>query len=109
LDRLGDQVEYSAFMLFNHVETLRKQGFINKLTVFDVSHMGGLVGQSYYEGAYDLKPDEALIVEAKVPQGCTYWSIILTNDISLQHAPVVHKLSVRLVSRTAPRKPCLVA
>jgi len=43
--------------------------------------MGGLVGQSYYEGAYDLKPDEALIVEAKVPQGCTYWSIILTNDL----------------------------
>jgi hypothetical protein len=28
-----------------------------------------------------LKPDEALIVEAKVPQGCTYWSIILTNDL----------------------------
>jgi hypothetical protein len=81
LDALGDQIEHSAFMLFNHVETLRKQGFINRLTVFDVSHMGGLVGQSYYEGAYDLKPDEALIVEAKVPQGCTYWSIILTNDL----------------------------
>jgi hypothetical protein len=81
LDTLADQIEHSALLLVNHVETLRKQGFINKLTVFDVSHMGGLVGQSYYEGAYDLKPDEALIVEAKVPQGCTYWSIILTNDL----------------------------
>lgn len=81
LDALGDQIEHLALLLVNHVETLRKQGFINKLTVFDVSHMGGLVGQSYYEGAYELKPDEALIVEAKVPQGCTYWSIILTNDL----------------------------
>jgi hypothetical protein len=81
LETLGDQIEHSALLLVNHVETLRKQGFVNKLTVFDVSHMGGLVGQSYYEGAYEIKPDEALILEAKVPQGCTYWSIILTNDL----------------------------
>jgi hypothetical protein len=81
LDALGDQIEHSALLLINHVDTLRKQGFINKLTIFDVSHMGGLVGQFYYEGAYELKPDEALIVETKVPQGCTYWSIILTNDL----------------------------
>ena len=81
MDALGDQIEHSALLLINHVDTLRKQGFINKLTTFDVSHMGGLVGQFYYEGAYELKPDEALLVEAKVPQGCTYWSIILTNDL----------------------------
>jgi hypothetical protein len=81
LDSLGDQIEHLALLLVNHLEKLRKDGSVNKLTVFDVSHMGGLTGQSYYEGAYDLKPDEALIVEAKVPQGCTYWSIILTNDL----------------------------
>jgi hypothetical protein len=40
-----------------------------------------LAGQFYYEGAYELGADEALIVEAKVPANCTYWSIILTNDI----------------------------
>jgi hypothetical protein len=67
--------------LIDHVEQLRSQGYINKLKVFDVSHMGGLVGQFYYEGAYDLRADEALIVESKVPAGCTYWSIILTNDL----------------------------
>jgi hypothetical protein len=54
---------------------------LNKLHVFDVSKMGGLAGQFYYEGAYELKPDEALIVETSVPQGCVYSSIILTNDI----------------------------
>ena len=40
-----------------------------------------MVGQFYYEGAYELNADEALVVEAKVPDKCTYWSIILTNDI----------------------------
>jgi hypothetical protein len=48
---------------------------------FDVSHLGGLVGQFYYEGAYELSSDEALILEAKVPAKCTYSSVILTNDI----------------------------
>lgn len=81
LDGLGDSIAQMALLLIDHVEQLRQQGYINKLKVFDVSHMGGLVGQFYYEGAYDLKPDEALIVESKVPARCTYWSTILTNDI----------------------------
>ena len=81
LDGLGDSIAQMALLLIDHVEQLRQQGYINKLKVFDVSQMGGLVGQFYYEGAYDLKADEALVVETKVPAGCTYWSIILTNDI----------------------------
>ena len=81
LQSLAEETAHSALMLFNHVEGLRKEGYINRLKVFDVSHMGGLIGQFYYEGAYDLQPSEALIVEAKVPAGCTYWSIILTNDL----------------------------
>lgn len=81
LDTLTDQIARMALLFVDHVEQLRNDGYINKLKIFDVSHMGGLVGQFYYEGAYDLKPDEALIVEAKVPSGCSYWSIILTNDL----------------------------
>jgi hypothetical protein len=81
LNGLSVRIENIASMFVDHVEGLRREGYINRLKVFDVSHLGGLVGQFYYEGAYDLSPDEALIVEAKVPAGCTYWSIILTNDI----------------------------
>jgi hypothetical protein len=81
LQTLTDDISRIALLFVDHVEGLRKEGYINKLKIFDVSHMGGLIGQFYYEGAYDLQPDEALIVEAKVPAGCTYWSIILTNDI----------------------------
>ena len=65
----------------DHVEKLREQGYINRLKVFDVSQMSGLNRQHYYEGAYELADDEALIVEAKVPEQVKYWSLILTNDI----------------------------
>jgi len=81
LQTLTDEISNIALLFVDHVEGLRKEGYINRLKVFDVSHMGGLVGQFYYEGAYDLQPEEALIVESKVPTGCSYWSIILTNDL----------------------------
>ena len=64
-----------------HVEELRAEGHLNTLKIFDVSQMSGLSGQFYYEGAYELDDDEALITEVKVPKSYRYWSIILTNDI----------------------------
>lgn len=70
-----------ASFLVDHAEGLRNVGYINKLRVFDVSNGAALQGQFYYEGAYDLKPDQALIVEAKVPSKCVYYSMILTNQI----------------------------
>lgn len=65
----------------SHVEALRSEGHINSLKIFDVSQMSGLSGQFYYEGAYELAEDEALITEVKVPEKHRYWSIILTNDL----------------------------
>lgn len=64
-----------------HVEELREQGYLNRLKVFDVSQMSGLQGQSYYEGAYELADDEALISEVRIPERYRYWSILLTNDL----------------------------
>lgn len=64
-----------------HVEELRAQGHLNALKIFDVSQMSGLTGQFYYEGAYELADDEALITEVKVPDRYRYWSIILTNAL----------------------------
>ena len=81
LRALPRSVEFIAPLFVDHVEKLRGEGYINKLKVFDVSKMGGLKGQFYYEGAYDLADDEALIVSAKAPAYCLYRSIILTNSI----------------------------
>ncbi|HEX8055643.1 MAG TPA: hypothetical protein VF481_03195 [Novosphingobium sp.] len=81
LRAMPNDITFSAMMFLDHVAKLREQGFVNKLKIFDVSQAGGLTGQFYYEGAYDLKPDEALILEAKVPAKCTYHSVILTNEL----------------------------
>lgn len=70
-----------ALLFRDHVQTLRKEGYINSLKVYDIAGLGGLPGQFYYEGAYDLKDDEALIIEAKVPSQCVYHSLILTNAV----------------------------
>ena len=73
--------DFLAPLLVDRPQKLRAQGYINKLKDVDFSQMGGLTGQFYYEGVYELKDDEALIVETKVPEHCTYRSLILTNEI----------------------------
>lgn len=80
LRALPKQVDFMALMFVDHVAKLRGEGYVNKLKVFDVE-VGALAGQFYYEGAYDLADDEALIVESPVPAKCGYRSLILTNDL----------------------------
>lgn len=72
---------FIAPLLVDRPAALRAEGFINRLKSVDFSMMGGLTGQFYFEGAYDLRDDEALIIETPVPERCTYHSMILTNDI----------------------------
>src|SRR3546814_9352045 len=81
LAELPNMIANASSFFVDHVEGLRRDGFINKFRVFDLTNMTGLVGQFYYEGAYQLAPDEALLVEAKVPETCGYWSLILTDDV----------------------------
>lgn len=83
--RLADlpaAVERQALFLIDHVEGLRRDGFVNRLRQWDVvAGFGGVFGQFYYEGAFELKDEEALLLETELPQGCLYASLLLTNDI----------------------------
>ncbi len=81
LRALPMSVDFLALMFVDHVDGLRKAGFVNRLKTFDMTSGGGLSGQFYYEGAYELADDEALIIESEIPKGCRYRSLILTNDI----------------------------
>lgn len=80
LRALRQQTEFMALLFPEHVAQLREEGYVHKMKVFDVG-AGGLAGQFYYECAFDLADDEALIVESPVPARCQYRSLILTNDI----------------------------
>jgi len=81
LRSLPSKVAFIAGLFVGHVAKLRQEGFVNKFKVLDVSQIGGLAGQFYYEGVYALEDDEALIIETRVPAQCLYRSIILTNEI----------------------------
>ena len=80
LRRLPQLVDTMALMFGGHVEKLRKDGYLNRFKVLDVG-FGALAEQFYYEGAYELAEDEALIVESDVPATCDYRSLILTNEL----------------------------
>ncbi|MCB2077439.1 MAG: DUF1214 domain-containing protein [Novosphingobium sp.] len=80
LRALPQQIDFMALMFVDHAEQLRQEGYVNKFKIFNVG-FGALEGQFYYEGAYDLADDEALIIESSVPTKCQYRSLILTNEI----------------------------
>lgn len=80
LRALPKQVDFIAQLFVDHVEKLRQEGFVNSLKIFNPP--GSILqGQFYYEGTYDLKDDEALIIESPIPTKCDYRSLILTNEI----------------------------
>lgn len=81
LRRLPGATDFIGLLFVDHVEALRRDGYVNKVKMFDLSQIGGLAGQFYYEGTYDLMDNEALIVEVRVPAGCLYRSLILTNGL----------------------------
>ena len=59
--------------------TLQQHG-TNKFVVRDYSTSGGVGGQFYPEMVYDLKDDEALIVETELPKQCAYWNFQIADD-----------------------------
>jgi hypothetical protein len=81
LRAIPDTLNFIAPLFVGQVEKLRKEGYVNKVKGSDFANQGGLIGQYYYEGAYELRDDEALIVETKLPDRCLYRSLILTDEI----------------------------
>jgi len=45
-----------------------------------VESIGGMPNQVYYDGAYEIDDDEALVVETALPRECLYWSILVADD-----------------------------
>jgi hypothetical protein len=73
--RVGRIVEYGM----KHVDTLQEQGFINSFRETDYSKSGSMPLQSYHEAVFDLAADECLLVEARLPSECNYFSWSLTD------------------------------
>jgi hypothetical protein len=63
------------------VAALRAQEFVNAVTLVDYSAGGGLAGQWYHEGVFELTHDEALVVEADLQGGIDTLSLALTDGL----------------------------
>ena len=83
LNRLVPATAHTAMLLVDHVEQLRQEGYVNsRFKEWDVvGGFGGLFGQFYYETVYDLKDDEALVIETDYPDQVAYASLLLTNEV----------------------------
>jgi hypothetical protein len=65
----------------SHARRYREHHGINVLTRSKIiENMGGLPAQIYYDGAYEIADDEALIVDTALPKTYRYWSILVADD-----------------------------
>lgn len=62
-----------------HADELTEAGFVNCLKEIDYSAAGGMPLQSYHEGLFQLADDQALLVEARMPPDCRFFSWALTD------------------------------
>jgi hypothetical protein len=63
------------------VSGLRAAGVINAVTTVDYSAGGGLPGQWYHEGIFELAAGQALVVEADISGGVKTLSLALTDAL----------------------------
>ena len=80
LIRMTERVA-SARLFPTWVADKAQRGIVNQLEPNTYGEMGGVVGQAYYEGLFELAEDEALLVEAAIPADCGYWSVQLFDEL----------------------------
>ncbi len=81
LERLYNGHVRSNDLWLNIIEAQRRAGALNSIRFVDFVQWGGVPAQVYYEGNFDVGPDEALIVETELPENVLYWAVQLTDEV----------------------------
>jgi hypothetical protein len=85
---LGFTERMTRFWL-NYLQSIKDKPLHEiRMTTFD----GGVRAQRYWEGIFDLAPDEALILETPVPEKARYWNVQL-NDLIWNTVEYVYRQS----------------
>ena len=79
LDALMAYPKFYASFVARHIDNLRSQGFINRLQHDDWAGRGGVEGQHYYQGIFQLEPGHVLILETALPDRVRYWNVQLSD------------------------------
>jgi hypothetical protein len=83
-EELAQGLEFLArypgtYAMIKHVAELRGRNTINAFEFTSYGAIGGVDKQFYYEGLFDIAPDEALIIETEIPERVRYWSLQLAD------------------------------
>jgi hypothetical protein len=81
LQRLAAYPKRYAALWLKHMAAMRSRGLINRFEVDDWAGRGGAAGQYYYQGLFELKPGEVLLLESAVPERCLYWNMQLSDPL----------------------------
>jgi len=79
LRALGVMVERIVEYGMRHVDELIAEGSVNRMKTVDYGASGAMPLQHYHEGVFQLADDEALLVEACLPEDVEYFSWSLTD------------------------------
>ncbi|WP_417620234.1 DUF1214 domain-containing protein [Parasphingorhabdus sp.] len=82
LKQIAEWVESMNRFAMEWANSLAPQGLVNVLGSADYGDYGGVKTQAYTQGMFDLEPGEALILEAKLPEPCRYWSFALEDELA---------------------------
>ena len=80
LERLAGFPERYAQLFVHFVKTLSRHP-VNTVVLNSWSDIGGLAGQTYYEGLFEFSEGEALILETDVPDTVRYWAVLLADPL----------------------------
>jgi hypothetical protein len=81
LTALSAFVERYVGFALSYGQRHRAQGYVNRLEYDDWAGRGGVTGQHYYQGIFELEPGQAMIVETELPETVRYWNIQLNDPI----------------------------
>lgn len=80
-------------MWLDHVQGLRDRGAVNRLELDDWADRGGVAGQWYFQGIFELEPGQVLVLETDVPD-CRYWNVQLSDLLWNAIDPMRHQCSL---------------
>lgn len=73
---------WPEFMPGSFLKRLYDQQWINRVGLLNLGDLGGVADQAYWQGIFDLEPDEALIIETEIPEQCRYWAVTLADEFT---------------------------
>ncbi|MGI4748740.1 MAG: DUF1214 domain-containing protein [Janthinobacterium lividum] len=81
LERLAGHPKRYAGLWLRHMAGQRSKGLVNRFEHDDWAGRGGVVGQHYFQGLFQLEPGHALVFETALPERVRYWNVQLADPL----------------------------